>query len=64
MFHMIKDPQKVLKEFHRDLKPDAILSLDCHHMKNIEAKVVKTGLFRLIEKIDKTYNFTKTIKMF
>jgi len=61
MFHMLNDPQKVLIEFYRVLKPNAILSIDCHHMKEIESKVVKTGLFKLVEKIDKTYNFTKVI---
>ncbi|MFX1392358.1 MAG: class I SAM-dependent methyltransferase [Promethearchaeota archaeon] len=61
MFHMLKNQQRILKEFHRVLKPNAILSLDCHHMKEIESKVVETGLFKLVEKIDKTYNFTKVI---
>ncbi len=61
MFHMVNDQQNILKEFSRVLKPNAILSLDCHHMKEIESKVVDTGLFKLIEKIDKTYNFIKTI---
>ena len=61
MFHMLNDQQKVLKEFHRVLKPYAILSLDCHHMKEIESEIVGTGLFKLVEKIDKTYNFTKVI---
>jgi len=61
MFHMLKDQQKILKEFHRVLKPNAILSLDCHHMKEIESTIVETELFKLVEKIDKTYNFTKVI---
>ena len=61
MFHMLNNQQKVLKEFHRVLKPNAILSLDCHHMKEIESKIVGTGLFKLEEKIDKIYNFIKVI---
>ena len=61
MFHMLNDPQKVLIEFHRVLKLNAILSIDCHHMKEIESEIVGTGLFKLVEKIDKTYNFTKVI---
>ena len=61
MFHMVNDQYKILKEFRRVLKPNGILSLDCHHMKEIESKVVDKGLFKLVEKIDKTYNFKKTI---
>jgi len=59
MFHMLKDQQKILKEFYRVLKPESILSIDCHHMKDLESKVIESGLFKLKEKIDKTYNFVK-----
>ena len=59
MFHMLNNPFKILKEFHRVLKPDSILSLDCHHMKEIEPKITETGLFKLVEKVENTYNFIK-----
>ncbi len=61
MFHMVNDQQKLLKEFHRVLKPDSIFSFDCHHMKEdkIKSLIVDSGLFKLDEKIDNIYNFTK-----
>ncbi|MBD3341467.1 MAG: methyltransferase domain-containing protein [Candidatus Lokiarchaeota archaeon] len=61
MFHMLSDQRQILEEFGRILKPDGILSLDDHHMKEIESKVIETGLFKINEKIDKTYNFRKNI---
>lgn len=60
MFHMLNDQQKILKEFHRVLKPNSTLALDCHHMtKKIESVVVESGLFKILEKLDKMYIFTK-----
>ena len=61
MFHMSKGQQNILEEIHRVLKPNSIFSFDCHHMKeeNIKSIIVGSNLFKLIEKIDKTYNFKK-----
>ena len=60
-FHMFNEPQKVLKEFHRDLKSNGNFSLDCLHLKEIKSKIMGMGLFKLEEKIEKTFNFTKII---
>lgn len=59
MFHMLKEPNNVLKEFHRVIKPNSILSLDCHHLNDIQSRVEQSKYFKLVEKIDKTYNFKK-----
>ncbi len=59
MFHFVKDKQKILMEFHRVLKPNSILSMDCHHMNDLKSKVEDSGLFALKEQINKTFNFHK-----
>jgi len=58
-FHHLSDPNRVLKELHRVLKPDGILSLSDHHMKENEivAAVTNSGLFRLSRKGQRTYTF-------
>jgi len=60
-FHNLGDPNGVLKELHRVLKPDGILSFSDHHMKENEivSKVTNTGLFRLLRKGKRTYSFLK-----
>jgi len=60
-FHHLSDPDVVLKELHRVLKPDGILSFSDHHMKEKEivAEVTKSGLFRLSRKGQRTYAFLK-----
>lgn len=59
--HLLSDPQKVLKELHRLLKPTGILSLSDHHMKEDEilSKLTSRGLFRLSRKGKRTYSFLK-----
>jgi len=61
VFHHLSDPDVVLKELHRVLKPDGILSFTDHHMKEKEivAEVTKSGLFRLARKGQRTYTFLK-----
>jgi ubiquinone/menaquinone biosynthesis C-methylase UbiE len=61
VLHALSDSDGVLKELHRVLKPDGILSLSDHHMKEDEivAKVTNRGLFKLSRKGKRTYSFMK-----
>jgi len=60
-FHHLSDPDMVLKELHRVLKPDGILSFGDHHMreKEIVAEAINDQLFRLLRKGQRTYTFLK-----
>ncbi|MBU0702939.1 MAG: class I SAM-dependent methyltransferase [Chloroflexi bacterium] len=59
IFHMLSDPQAILAELHRVLKPDGILSLLNPHMSEDEIiRGVTSGrLFRLSRKEERTYRF-------
>jgi ubiquinone/menaquinone biosynthesis C-methylase UbiE len=61
VFHHLSDPDGVLKELHRVLKPAGILSFGDHHMKENEivSRVTNSGLFRLSRKGERTYTFLK-----
>ena len=61
IFHHLSDRDKVLKELHRVLKPDGILSFSDHHMKENEivSAVTNNGLFSLARKGQETYSFIK-----
>jgi ubiquinone/menaquinone biosynthesis C-methylase UbiE len=61
IFHHLSDPTGVLKELHRVLKTDGILSFRDHHMKEgeIVPQVTNSGLFRLLRKGQRTYTFLK-----
>ena len=61
IFHNLSDPDGVLEELHRVLKPDGILSFSDHHMKEKEivAEIIKDQLFRLLRKGQRTYTFLK-----
>jgi len=60
-FHHLSDPDVVLKELYRVLKPDGILSFSDHHMKESEivSQVTNSRLFRLSRKGQRTYTFLK-----
>jgi len=60
-FHDLGEPNRVLEELHRILKPDGILSFSDHHMKEDEIvpKFTSGGLFELSGKGKKTYSFSK-----
>jgi ubiquinone/menaquinone biosynthesis C-methylase UbiE len=61
IFHHLSDPDGVLRELHRVLKPEGILSFSDHHMKEREilAGVTNGGLFRPLRKGQRTYTFSK-----
>ena len=63
-FHTLSDPDGVLEELHRVLKPNGILSFSDHHMKEneIASRVTNRGLFRLSRKGRRTYSFLKMEK--
>ena len=60
-FHDLSEQNRVLKELHRVLRPDGILSFMDHHMEEDEiiSKVTDTGLFKLSRKGERTYSFLK-----
>ena len=61
IFHMLRDPNGVLKELYRVLKPSGILSFSDHHMKEnaILSKITQGGLFELSKNGKRTYSFFK-----
>jgi ubiquinone/menaquinone biosynthesis C-methylase UbiE len=61
VFHDLTDPNCVLEELHRVLKPKGILSLIDHHMKENEIvqNLTNAGLFRMLRKGVRTYSFVK-----
>ncbi len=61
IFHKLSDPNGVLKEIQRVLKPNGILSFSDHHMKENEivSKITKSELFSLSKKGKKTFSFLK-----
>ena len=61
ILHELKEPDKILKELHRILKQDGILSLSDHHLKDdeIQSRVIEKGLFKFSKKGKKTFSFVK-----
>jgi len=61
IYHDLAEPEGVLNELHRVLKPDGTLSFNDHHMKDeeITAKIGAGSLFRLAGKGRMTYKFSK-----
>jgi len=64
VFHDLAKPEEVLGELHRVLKPEGILSLSDHHLKENQILYGLTGknLFELAKKGRFTYSFKKIQK--
>ena len=60
VFNDLKNPYLILKELHRILKPQGILSFSEFNLKKISPKVSKSDLFQVMIKGKKTYSFMKT----
>lgn len=62
ILHHLSEPDAILKELHRVLKPEGVLSVNDHHMKDdeIESKITDTRLFELRKKGTRIHNFSKT----
>ena len=60
-FHSLSAPDVVLKELHRVLRVNGIISFSDHHMEEDEiiSEVTSTGLFNLSTKGEMTYTFLK-----
>ena len=60
-YHGLGDPDRVLAELFRVLKPGGVLSFSDHHTRkaDIPAKVGDTGFFQLSAKGKKTHTFAK-----
>jgi ubiquinone/menaquinone biosynthesis C-methylase UbiE len=63
VFHHFSEPDRILKELYRILKPGGVLSFSDHHMKESEilAGVTGNGLFRLLRRGKRTYTFVKQV---
>ena len=61
--HALSDPNGVLDELHRILKPSGVLSFNDHHMEEDEiiSGVTAGGLFKLLKKGKRVYNFSKEL---
>jgi len=59
--HSLSDQDKILEELHRILRPNSVLSVWDHHIKEAEilSKITDKGLFRLLKKGKRTYSFSK-----
>ena len=64
VFHDLAEPAPVLREIHRVLKADGMLSFNDHHMKDREvtATVGAGSLFQLAGRGRMTYTFSKVLK--
>jgi ubiquinone/menaquinone biosynthesis C-methylase UbiE len=61
ILHDLSDPNGVLGELHRVMRPHGLVSFSDHHMRENEilSEVTGGGLFKLLRKGKKTYSFAK-----
>jgi len=61
IFHMLNEPEAVLAELHRAMKPGGVLSCSDHHMKeqNLIEGITTAGLFDLSSRGRYTLKFVK-----
>ena len=61
VFHDLTQPDDILQELHRILKPGGILSFSDHHMKEEEVitRVTGSGMLKFVKRGKKTFSFTK-----
>jgi ubiquinone/menaquinone biosynthesis C-methylase UbiE len=61
ILHSLNNPREILAELHRVLKPEGILSISDHHLKDEEVTsgVTAPDLFRLLTRGEKVYNCCK-----
>ena len=59
--HSLENPDCVLEELGRTLKPGGILSVSDHHLKEVEivSRITGKGLFKLVRKGKNTCSFTR-----
>jgi ubiquinone/menaquinone biosynthesis C-methylase UbiE len=62
IYHDLAEPEAILKEIHRVLKPDGVLSFNDHHMKDEEVRkeIASGSSFRLVEKRRMTFVLKRT----
>jgi len=61
IYHGLGNPDRIMKELHRVMKPDSLLLFSDHHLKEEEilSRVAQSGLFALKQKGEKIIIFSK-----